>query len=64
MTARCIKCKRTDQVYEEGDRNFWCKRCKIVFDDAPDEGGDFSDRNAAARIEREERRRERQHGRR
>jgi hypothetical protein len=28
----------------------------IEFDDSPDEGGDFSDRNPAVRLEREERR--------
>lgn len=63
-TPRCLRCHRSDQVYEEGARNFWCKRCKIVFDDQPDEGGDFSDRNAAARLEREERSQDRRIGRR
>jgi len=35
-----------------------CPWCKRLFDDSPDEGGDFSDRNPAVRLEREERRKQ------
>ena len=55
-TARCPRCnvKGTPQ----GDV-FWCRRCQCLFDDEPAEGGDYSDRNPAARLEREERQRQR-----
>lgn len=36
---------------------FVCPKCKGMFDDDPDEGGDFSDRDPSARLERQERRR-------
>jgi len=35
---------------------YYCYRCKMQFDNDPDEGGDYSDWNPAARLEREERR--------
>jgi hypothetical protein len=38
---------------------YHCRGCGAIFDDEPDEGGDWSDGNPAARLEREERRRER-----
>ena len=40
---KCPRCKTTRQVYEDGDRGFWCDDCKIAFDDDPDEGGTHSD---------------------
>lgn len=47
----------SDRVYEQGHAQFWCHRCGRSFDKGGvDEGGDYSDRNAAARIERDERR--------
>jgi hypothetical protein len=51
---RCPWCG-SKQVYEDGERNFFCRTCKRVFDNDPNEGSDYSDRNPAARIEREER---------
>jgi ribosomal protein L37AE/L43A len=51
----CPKCKR--KTVRQGEFNF-CRSCNAFFDDDPDEGGDFSDRNAAARLERDDRRRE------
>jgi len=52
----CPWCKTAQYVYPEGEREFYCRQCKRIFDADPDEGGDFSDRNPAVRLEREERR--------
>jgi hypothetical protein len=41
------------------DSIYWCPKCRCQFDSEPDEGGDYSDHNAAARLEREERERSR-----
>ena len=50
---------------EKGDMMRACKTWLGLDVDDPDEGGDFSDHNAAVRLERDERRREqRKHGRR
>jgi transposase-like protein len=38
-----------------GERYYLCQKCGGMFTD-PDEGGDYSDRNPAARLEREGRR--------
>lgn len=54
-TPNCPKCKRPTVV---AGALFRCPKCGGFYDDNPDEGGDFSDRNPAARLEREERRRE------
>jgi len=56
---RCPWCGTNRRVYEHGEREYFCSRCKRLFDDDPDEAGDYSDRNPAARLEREERLRER-----
>lgn len=60
---KCPRCGRIKAVVRLGD---YCLRCEphyggcgAMFDNDPDEGGTYSDRNPAARIEREERRRER-----
>lgn len=55
---KCPFC-RSNRPVISGDRNYYCPDCKKLFDDSPEEGGDYSDRNASARIEREERERER-----
>jgi transposase-like protein len=55
----CPFCGDNRQVYEHGDRNFWCRRCNREFDDDPEEGGDYSDFDPAWRMERQERRRKR-----
>lgn len=52
----CPKCGRSREVMASGDRLYYCHRCKMQFDDDPDEGGDWSDRRPEARLEREERR--------
>ena len=56
---RCARCNSDSRVYPEGERNWHCTRCHVSVDLDPDEGGDWSDRNPAARLEREERRRTR-----
>ncbi len=53
---KCPRCGRIKAVQRAGDY-LKCNACGALFDDDPDEGGDYSDRNAAARLEREERRR-------
>lgn len=53
-TVRCPRCKRAVKKGERSD--YYCPSCDALFDDDPDEGGDYSDFNPAARIEREERR--------
>ena len=51
----CINCGKTKHVGEAGDRRWYCHRCKVLFDDAPDEGdGDFSDSDPTWRLQREE----------
>jgi len=50
----CICCGARKAVMRIAD-TFKCGRCGTMFDNSPDEGGDYSDRNPAARIEREER---------
>jgi len=47
-----------------GQTIFYCQKCRCQFDADPDEGGDYSDRNASARLERAERERERERERR
>lgn len=55
--VRCPRCNRPQR--RQGPHSlYWCDHCRCQFDDSPDEGGDYSDRNPAARLEREEARRE------
>lgn len=53
----------TRRVAQGPDRTYRCGRCGSWFDDDPDEGGDYSNRNPGARLEREEARAERQRAR-
>lgn len=53
-TVRCPRCKRP-KPYKSPDALYWCDDCNGMFDDKPDEGGDYSDHNPAARLEREDR---------
>lgn len=55
--VRCPKCG-VPQTAGQGQDIFYCHRCQMQFDNEPDEGGDYSDRDPSARLEREERRRE------
>ena len=65
---RCPRCDGKGEAVPGG--LYRCSRCKGCYDDDPEEGGDYSDRNAVeggdysdrnagVRIEREERRQER-----
>lgn len=53
---RCPMCN--GKGIPHGDREWLCTDCKGLFD--PVDDGDYSDRDPAARLEREERARERQ----
>lgn len=52
---RCVRCHDNRSVYEDGDRQYYCRLCKIVFDDEPDEAGDYYT-DPTRRIQREEQR--------
>lgn len=56
---KCIKCGRRKSVQEIGHRTYRCGFCGTLFDDEPDEGGDYAT-DPARRMIREEERRERQ----
>ena len=56
----CPNCGSARHVYEEGERNYFCTLCHRAFDDEPDEGGDYSSSDPSWRMQREERRRERE----
>lgn len=56
--VRCPKCGRK-QLYRSQDAIYRCGPCGVMFDNDPSEGGDFSDHNAAARLERADREKER-----
>ena len=58
-TVACPGCGRTQPARTQ-DSIYWCEKCRCQFDGDPNEGGDYSDHNAAVRLEREERRNERQ----
>lgn len=60
----CIRCGRKSSVVAAGGGLFKCTKCGALFDDEPDEGGDYSDRNPALRMERADRARERRQPRR
>lgn len=51
----CPRCG-SRRTAERGEL-FACADCEALFDGNPNEGGDWSDHNPAARLEREERRR-------
>lgn len=55
-SVRCPRCGRAQRAGRPSVI-YWCDHCRVQFDDDPDEGGTYSDRNPGARMEREERRR-------
>jgi hypothetical protein len=57
ITMPCPQCGR--RISAPLATYFYCRYCRLCFDDDPNDGGDYSDRNPAARIEREERRKAR-----
>ena len=56
--VRCPRCNRPQPKRGSRDTIYYCEFCRGMFDDDPTDGGDYSDRNPAARIEREERMKE------
>ena len=52
--VQCPKCGKK-QPRRSADAIYWCSTCRMQFDNDPDEGGDFSDRDPSARLERQER---------
>jgi len=50
----CPWCKTAKFVYEHGQREYWCSRCRRLFDDDPDEGGDYATGDPSRRIVRQE----------
>ncbi len=56
----CPRCQKTNNVTvgagKPGERLMYCSGCRAMFDDDPDEGSDYSDRDPAARMIREEER--------
>jgi len=60
----CPGCGSNRHANAMADDQFYCSRCQCLYDNDPDEGGTHSDFNPAVRIERDERRREREQQRR
>jgi len=50
---KCPRCKRPGK--EISKDMYQCPKCDGFFDGDPNEGGDYSDRRADARLDREER---------
>lgn len=57
--VKCPGCGKPQAADPNPDKIYYCPKCGAQFDSTPDEGGSYSDRNPAARLEREERERER-----
>lgn len=51
-TVACPRCRRKQPVREDAAQ-YWCDECRVLFDDAPDEGGDYCT-DPTRRIERQE----------
>ena len=64
MIPPCPVCRTNKHANARAGGDFYCSKCGGLFDDKPDEGVDFSDHNAAVRLEREERRLQRERERR
>ena len=60
----CPRCRTAKQSTRHDGDMYYCSRCGGLYDNDPDEGGDYSARNPGIRIEREERAREQQRARR
>lgn len=55
----CIQCGRRKTIVKLASEQFKCTGCGCLFDSNPDEGGTYSDKNPAARLERDDRQRDR-----
>lgn len=54
----CPQCGNKSGIQQIG-LTFKCPRCRALYDNDPDEGGTFSDRNPSARLDRQDRERQR-----
>ena len=54
----CPSCGDNRAVYAE-PTGYYCRTCQVVFDDDPNEGGDYSSHDPSWRMQREEARAER-----
>lgn len=54
----CPKCGRR-QKRQGSDTMYWCGNCQGMHDADSEEGGDYSDRDPSARLERQERHQQR-----
>lgn len=65
MTSKpnCPRCQTNRHVNSHDGDLFYCGKCHGIFDNS-DDGGDYSDTNPAARLERLEREQQRKHERR
>lgn len=59
----CPKCGRK-KPYKSPDALYWRDTCEMMFDQSGDDGGDYSDRDPSARLERQERQQQSQKARR
>jgi hypothetical protein len=57
-TVSCPSCRRKQAAKPGNDAMYRCTWCQACFDNDPNEGGDFEDENPAARLVREEQRRQ------
>lgn len=53
----CPLCGDNRAVYEDGERDFYCRTCQQAF--GPDDGGDYSSHDPSWRMQREEEREKR-----
>lgn len=59
--VRCPRCNRPQPKRGGHNTIYWCEHCRCQYDDDPDEGSDYDNRNPAARLERAERIKERRY---
>ena len=64
MIPPCPVCRTNKHANARAGGDFYYSKCGGLYDSDPDEGGTHSDFNAAVRIEREERRLQRERERR
>ena len=50
----CPQCGDNRAVYEDGQRDFYCRTCQVAF--GPDDGGDYPSHDPSWRMQREEER--------
>lgn len=55
---KCPRCRTNSSTVPLGEI-YACRKCGGLFDDDPDEGGDFSDRDPSARLNFNEQNRKR-----